>query len=53
MRWLRHLDSFGTDDPDYNEGQLEDRCPVCEQPVIDHPCWRHRFAAAIAILIGD
>lgn len=33
--WAR-LDRYGADDPDFNEGFPEDRCPVCERPVIDH-----------------
>lgn len=46
---IRRLDTYGTDDPDFNEGHPEDRCPVawCGRPVVDHPCWRHRIAALI------
>ncbi|MCV7226049.1 hypothetical protein [Mycolicibacterium komossense] len=65
-RLLDRLDTFGTDDPDFHEGQPEDRCPVCEWPTIDHPGherwngrwttgaakWPHRRAAAVALLIG-
>lgn len=43
------LDRYGTDDPDFNEGFPEDRCPTCERPVIDHPCFRHRIAAAVEL----
>ena len=34
---LARLDAYGTDDPGFNEGQPEDRCPVCERAVDDHP----------------
>ena len=36
MRWLARLDGYGTDDPDFNEGHPEDRCPLCDWPVVDH-----------------
>lgn len=54
MRFFARLDAFATDDPDFNEGRYTDRCPLalCERPVIDQPCWRHRVAALVAILIG-
>lgn len=57
---LARLDAYGADDPDFNEGHPEDRCPVmfCEAPVIDHPVrggrrakWRHRFAAVVGLFI--
>ena len=65
-RLLDRLDAFGLDDPDANEGQIEDRCPVCEWPMIDHTRygydgltpirprakWPHRRAAAVAIAFG-
>lgn len=47
---LARLDAYGTDDPDFNEGFPEDRCPVCEKPVVDHPCWRHRLTALLSIV---
>lgn len=56
MRLLDRLDAYGTDDPDFHEGQPEDRCPLCTVPVDEHPCWRHRMAAAVAIVndqLGD
>lgn len=46
------LDAYGTDDPDFNEGHPEDRCPLCEAPVIDHPTWRHRLHALWPVLAG-
>lgn len=52
-RLLDRLDSYGTDDPGFNEGHYEDRCPLIgcnDTPVRDHPCWRHRIAALIALL---
>ena len=52
---LARLDAYGTDDPDFNEGHPEDRCPLAlcnDTPVVDHPCWRHRFAALVAIMTG-
>lgn len=52
MTLLTRLDAYGTDDPDFNEGHPEDRCPVCEKPVVDHPCWRHRFYALMGIVAG-
>lgn len=65
-RLLGRLDAYGTGDPDFNEGHPEDRCPLCERAVIDHPArwpgsrpswrhpakWPHRRAAAIAILLN-
>lgn len=46
------LDAYDTDDPGYGEGHPEDRCPLCERPVADHPCWRHRFMALLDIALG-
>lgn len=57
IRLLRWLDQFRLDDPDNNEGFREDRCNLCEWPMIDHPDrggrhakWPHRWAALAAIL---
>ena len=52
VRIFTRLDAYGTDDPDFNEGHHTDRCPLalCGRPVIDHPSWRHRLAALIAIM---
>lgn len=53
-RLLNRLDAYGTDDPDFHEGHPEDRCPLVgcnDTPVVDHPCWRHRRAAALALLM--
>lgn len=47
---LARLDAYGTDDSDFNEGHPEDRCPLCEKPVVGHPCWRHRVCAALGIV---
>ena len=54
MRIRDRLDAFGTDDPDFNEGHPEDLCPLalCERPVVDHPCARHRVAALLALIAG-
>lgn len=62
MRWLARLDTYGTGDPGFNEGHPEDRCPVCDWPVSDHPAaahsttlaakWPHRWHALIAILLN-
>lgn len=52
MRLLARLDAYGTDDPDFNEGHPEDRCPLCGRPVVGHPCWPHRFHGLVAILTG-
>lgn len=49
---VARLDAFATDDPGFNEGHPEDRCPLCELPVVDHPTWRHRRRAAWALLIS-
>ncbi|MEH3129396.1 MAG: hypothetical protein PGN27_05465 [Mycolicibacterium neoaurum] len=49
-RFLHRLDAYGTDDPDFNEGHPEDRCPKCEDAVIDHPTWRHRLYALWPVL---
>lgn len=49
-RLLDTLDRFGMNDPDANEGHPEDRCPVCSGAIADHPYWRHRRAAAFALL---
>lgn len=60
---LSRLDAYGTDDPGFNEGHWEDRCPVCERPVKDHlggtwipdrlsPAkWPHRRAALVSIAL--
>lgn len=48
MKFLHRLDAYGTDDPDFREGHPEDRCPLCSEPVADHPCWGHRWTAARA-----
>jgi hypothetical protein len=45
MKLLGELDAYGMDDPDNNEGFPEDRCSICEHPIIDHPCWSHRRRA--------
>lgn len=50
-RLLARLDSFGTDDPDFNEGFPEDRCPICGRPVVEHPLWTHRWAALTTIIL--
>lgn len=67
MGWLARLDAYGTDDPDFNEGHPEDRCPLCDWPVVDHPAvatefrsarhaypakWPHRRHALLAILLN-
>jgi hypothetical protein len=64
VRLLDRLDHWGTDDPDFNEGQPEDRCQLCEWPVTDHPVgptlpdalhrakWPHRRAAAIDMILA-
>lgn len=62
-RWLAKLDAYGTDDPDYNEGHPEDRCPVCGAPVVDHvgralpdaqwAKWRHRRRALLSALLDS
>lgn len=49
-RLLDRLDAFGMADPDAREGHPEDRCPVCSGAIADHPYWRHRRAAAFALL---
>lgn len=48
--WWVRLDEYGTDDPDFNEGHPEDRCPLCDDAVDLHPCWRHRRAALLDII---
>lgn len=62
--WAR-LDAYGADDPDFNEPQLEDICPLsfCGRRVVDHPGrqrfglgdgsakWPHRRAALLSLLI--
>lgn len=45
---LARLDAYGTDDPDFNEGHPEDRCPLCEWPVIDHRTWPPRRGQLVA-----
>ena len=66
MGLLARLDAYGTDDPGFNEGHPEDRCPVCDWPVVDHPgqlfgdplphwqpaTWPHRWHALLAILLN-
>ena len=52
MRLLARLDAYGTDDPDFNEGHPEDRCPLDGRAVDRHPCWPHRLHALPAILTG-
>ncbi len=59
MLTLGALDLYGRSDPDNNEGHPEDRCTVCEWPVVDHlptyssariPArWPHRRAAVLAL----
>lgn len=63
MSLFRRLDTYGTDDPDFNEGHPEDRCPVCDWPVTEHLVgptlpdgfqrakWPHRRAALVAIVL--
>lgn len=64
-RWLARLDAYGTDNPGFGEGHPEDRCPLCDRPVVDHPAywprvrdgdfpatWPHRRHALIAILLN-
>lgn len=58
--WIHALDQIGMDDPDNNEGHPEDRCNVCERPMIDHPArggrrakWPHRRAVLAGILLGQ
>lgn len=57
--WLAQLDAYGMDDPDNNEGQPEDRCNVCEHPMVDHPVrgglrakWPHRRAVLVGFCVG-
>lgn len=62
MSLFRRLDTYGTDDPDFNEGHPEDRCPLCEWPVSDHVVgptlpdgfqrakWAHRRAALLDMI---
>lgn len=62
MRLFDCLDRHGTDDPDFNEGHPEDRCPLCTWPVRHHPGfglpdadwakWAHRRAAVVDIIFG-
>ena len=47
MGLLARLDVYGTNDPDFNEGHPEDRCPLCDRPVCDHP-----VASAVAMAFG-
>lgn len=51
MALLARLDAYGTDDPDFNEGFPEDRCPLCGEAVDLHPLWRHRIAALTALTV--
>ncbi|TQK29363.1 hypothetical protein [Arthrobacter sp. SLBN-53] len=62
MGILGHLDAYGTDDPDFNEGHPEDRCPVCGAPVAGHVGgelpdsrikWQHRRHAVLAIPLDN
>ena len=64
MTLFDHLDTFGMDDPDNNEGHPEDICNVCfgDRRVVDHPGheiggigdrsakWPHRRAALVRLL---
>lgn len=62
--WLQRLDVYGGSDPDFNELQLEDICPVCDRRVVDHPGrerdglgdrsakWAHRRAALSEIVFN-
>ena len=59
MSLFDHLDAFGMDDPDNNEGHPEDRCSTCGRPVDEHQghparrastVWLHRFHALGAFL---
>lgn len=52
------LDSYGLEDPDNNEGFIEDRCSYCDRPVVDHTAeglfrarWRHRRAALSSLIL--
>lgn len=51
MRLFARLDAYGTDDPDFREGHPEDRCPLCERPVDEHPCGAHRRAALRELIV--
>lgn len=56
---LARLDAYGADDPDNNEGFYEDRCSVCERPILDHvgrggtegAKWSHRWHALLDMMI--
>ncbi len=59
MKALAWLDAYGMSDPDNNEGHPEDRCNVCEWPIVDHPVrggsrarWPHRWAVIRGLFIG-
>lgn len=51
-RLLARLDAYTMDHPSNNEGHPEDRCCLCEAPIVDHPCWQHRRHAIIAWTLG-
>lgn len=55
---LALCDEYGTELPGFNEGHPEDRCPICERPVADHPCrggtaakWAHRRTVLFSALV--
>ncbi|XTP37069.1 hypothetical protein ACORG1_13005 [Mycobacterium sp. TJFP1] len=50
---LTRLDGFATDGDQFHKPR-HGVCPLvrCGRPVVEHPCWRHRVAALIAILAG-
>jgi hypothetical protein len=49
---MSFLDRYGMADPDNNEDQPEDRCNVCEEPVVDHPCWTHPRKVIVGLILG-
>lgn len=59
-RYLDRLDDYGTQEPAFNEGHPEDRCPIDGHPVDEHrgcqsertsTVWRHRWAAIIELIL--
>lgn len=37
MKLLDYLDEYDLDDPDNNEGHVEDVCDTCDRRIVDHP----------------
>jgi hypothetical protein len=50
VTWLSRLDAYATDGDEFHKPRRGD-CPLCQRPVINHPCMRHRHYAARELVV--